>query len=143
LQHREGEGFASFAETRVPCAGNGQSLLVGPGLNPAHGTGARTVLTGDLSQKRPKYEGLWIVPDASGFALLFKNFRVDFVAELLGNIKHVSFANSVAFLGEKVLIFTGGTATKIRGEAGDEGSVLFHTKDYLIAGFSTLPIKKI
>jgi hypothetical protein len=116
---------------------------MGPSLNPAHGTGARTVLTGDLSQKRPKYEGLWIVPDALGFAVLFKNFRVDFVTELLGNIEHVSFANSVAFLGEKVLIFTGGTATKIRGKSGDEGGVLFHTKDYLIAGFSTLLIKKI
>jgi hypothetical protein len=48
-----------------------------------------------------------------------------------------------ALLGEKVLIFTGGTAMKIRGKSGDEGSVLFHTKDYLMAGFSTLLIKKI
>ena len=86
---------------------------MGLSLNPTHGTGARTVLTGDLSQKRPKYEGLWIVPDAPGFAVFFKNLRVDFVTELLGNIEPVSFANSVAFLGEKVLIFTGGTATKI------------------------------
>jgi hypothetical protein len=60
----------------------------------------------------------------------------------LGYIEHVSFANSVAFLGEKVLIFTGGTATKICGKPGDEGSVLFHTKDCMMAGFSTLPIKK-
>jgi hypothetical protein len=116
---------------------------MGPSLNPPHGTGARTVLTGDLSQKRPKYEGLWIVPDTSGFAVFFKNFRVDFVTELLGNIEPVSFANSVVFLSEKVLIFTGGTATEICGKPGDEGCVLFHTKDSLMAGFSTLPIKKI
>jgi hypothetical protein len=74
--------------------------------------------------------------------VFFKNFRVDFVTELLGNIEPVSFANSVAFLSEKVLIFTGGTATEIRGKPDDKGRVLFHTKDSLMAGFSTLPIKK-
>jgi len=75
-------------------------------LNSGDGTSAGAVLIGDLSQKSPENQRVRVVTNPFGSTVFFKEFRVDFVAQLLGDIEHGTFANCATSGDEKVLIVT-------------------------------------